>query len=193
MLEGIVGILRTQPDMRVVAIAGSGEDAVREHARHSPDVTLMDLQLQGMSGVAAIAQILARDPAARIVVVTMYSGEDDVFRALDAGAVAYVLKDAIPEDLIGVIRAVHAGEKPLSPHIAALVEGRRSQPTLTTREIEVLRLLVDGKRDKDIALKLDISPRTAQVHIGSILTKLGVHDRTAALATAIRRGIIHIP
>jgi two-component system NarL family response regulator len=193
MREGVVGILNKQEDMRVVSVAASGEEAIRQFDRHQPDVTLMDLQLRGMSGLEAIHSILRKHPDAHIVVVTMYSGEEDVFRALDAGANAYVMKDAIPDDLIGVIRTVHAGERPVSPRIAALAESRRKQPALTAREIEVLRQLVEGKRDKEIARDLRISYRTAQVHIRSILAKLDVPDRTAALAAAVRRGIIHLP
>ena len=192
MLEGVVRILRTHSDITVVAVAATGEDAVRQFRTHKPDVTLMDLQLRGMTGVQAIQSIVAEEPRARIVVLTMYSGEEDVFRALNAGAVAYVLKDAIPEDLVRVVRAVHAGERPLSPDIAALFESRRGQPALTPREVEVLELLAKGKKDKEIASALRISHRTAQVHIRSIYAKLDVHDRTAALSTAIRLGIIHL-
>jgi DNA-binding NarL/FixJ family response regulator len=192
MLEGVSRILRTHSDIVIIATAATGEDAVRQFGLHQPDVTLMDLQLRGMSGVQAIESILAEQPDARIVVLTMYSGEEDVFRALNAGAVAYVLKDAIPEDLVRVVRAVHAGERPLSPEIAALFESRRGKPALTRREVEVLELLAMGKRDKEIGEALRISQRTAQVHIRSIYSKLNVHDRTAALSTAIKMGIIHL-
>lgn len=192
MLEGVVRILRAHSDITVVAVAATGEDAVDQFRTHKPDVTLMDLQLRGMNGVQAIQSIVAEEPGARIVVLTMYSGEEDVFRALNAGAVAYVLKDAIPEDLVRVVRAVHAGDRPLSPDIAALFESRRGQPALTHREVEVLELLAQGKKDKEIASTLRISYRTAQVHIRSIYAKLDVHDRTAALSTAIRLGIIHL-
>jgi two-component system NarL family response regulator len=192
MLEGVVRILRSHSDIIVDAVAATGEEAVREFRLHKPDVTLMDLQMQGMSGVEAIREILAGEPNARIVVLTMYSGEEDVFRALNAGAVAYVLKDAIPEDLVRVVRAVHAGHKPLSPEIVALFESRRGQPALTRREAEVLDLLAAGNSDREIAKALRISHRTAQVHIRSIYAKLDVHDRVSALSTAIKLGLVHI-
>jgi DNA-binding NarL/FixJ family response regulator len=192
MLEGIVRILGAQPDFSVVALAATGDEAVRQHRLHNPDITLMDLRLGEGDGIQAIQAILANDPGARVVVVTMYSGEEDVFRAFGAGACAYILKDAIPEDLVRVIRSVYAGERPVSPHIAAIVKARGKHQPLTTREIEVLSLLAEGKRDKEIAQDLGISPRTTQVHIRSIFSKLEVHDRTAALTTAIRRGIIHV-
>jgi two-component system NarL family response regulator len=193
MLEGVVRILRTQSDLEVVGVAASAEEALEQYRLHQPDITLMDLELRGSHGVQAIRAIRAIHAAARIIVLTMYSGEEDVFGAVDAGASAYVLKDAIPEDLIGTIRAVYGGETVLAPQIEALVQARRDQPSLTRREVQVLRLLIDGKRDKEIAADLRISHRTAEVHIRSIFDKLNVHDRTAALATAIRRGIIHLP
>jgi DNA-binding NarL/FixJ family response regulator len=153
----------------------------------------MDLQLKSMSGVDAIRAIRREQPDARIVVLTMYHGDEDVFRALEAGAAGYVLKDTIPEDLIRVIREVHAGERPIPPEIAAVFQARQGQPALTPRELETLELLSKGMRDKEIAYELQISQRTAQVHIRSIFAKLDVHDRTAALAVAMRRGIIRIP
>jgi DNA-binding NarL/FixJ family response regulator len=192
MLEGIVRILQAQPDIEVVASAATGEEAVRQYLTSKPGVTLMDLQMPGMSGVQAIRSIRAADASAKVVVLTMYSGQEDVFRALDAGAAAYVLKDAIPDDLVRIIRAVDSGDRPLSADILARVASRHGQASLTAREVEVLQLIAEGKRDKEIASSLRISHRTAQVHVRSIFAKLEVHDRTAALATAIRRGIVHI-
>ncbi len=192
MREGITRILALQPDISVVAVAASGQEAIDEYRRHRPDVTLMDLQLSGLSGLGAIRTIRQEYPDARIVVLTMYSGDEDVFRALEAGAVGYVLKDTIPEDLIRVIRQVHAGGRPLSPDIAAVLDGRRGQAALTPRELQVVQLLASGMRDKEIAAELNISQRTAQVHIRSVFRKLKVHDRTAALAVAVKRGIIRL-
>ena len=193
MLEGVIRILRTQPDLEVVGVAATANEALEQYRLHQPDITLMDLELRGSHGVQAIRAIRAVHASAHIIVLTMYSGEEDVFGAVDAGASAYVLKDAIPEDLISTIRAVYGGETVLAPKLEALVQARREQPSLTRREVQVLRLLIEGKRDKEIAADLRISHRTAEVHIRSIFDKLNVHDRTAALATAIRRGIIHLP
>jgi DNA-binding NarL/FixJ family response regulator len=192
MLEGVLRILRSETDVMVVGGALSGEEAIRLFEEHRPDVVLMDLELRGMSGVETIQALRTRDASARIIVLTMYSGPDDIFRAIQAGAAAYILKDAIPEDLIATIRAVHGGRHSLSPDIEAVFNARRHQQTLTAREIEVLTLLVDGKRDKEIADELQISFRTVQAHIRSIFEKLGVDDRTAAVSTAVRRGIIRL-
>jgi DNA-binding NarL/FixJ family response regulator len=190
MLEGITRILRGQPDIDVVGMADSGEGAIAQYRATRPDVVLMDLELGGISGVQAIRAIRAQDPDARIVVVTMYSGQEDVFRSLEAGAAAYVLKSAIPAELIRIVKAVHAGHRAVSPEIAAIFQNARQRPALTSREQQVLQLLADGKRDKEIAESLRISPRTAHVHIHSIFTKLDVHDRTSALRTALRQGLV---
>lgn len=192
MREGISRIVGVQPDMTVVAEASDGEGAVRQFLQHQPDVTLMDLQLPDMSGLQAIRAIHARHPAARIVVLTMYQGDEDIHRAVEAGAMGYLLKDTLPDDLIRVIRDVHAGRRGISPEIAAVLEARASQPTLTVRELQVLELLATGRRNKEIAAELGISGDTASAHIKSIFLKFNVHDRTAALAEALRRGIIHI-
>lgn len=192
MREGISRIVDVQPDMTVVAEASNGEEAVEQFVRHRPDVTLMDLQLPRMSGLEAIQAIRQQTPDARIVVLTMYQGEDDIHRALEGGAVGYLLKDTLPDDLTRVIREVHAGQRALSPEIAAAIEQRASQRTLTSRERQVLELLATGKRNKQIAANLGISVDTASAHIKSIFLKFNVHDRTAALAEALRRGIVHI-
>jgi two-component system, NarL family, response regulator len=193
MLEGVLRILEKEPDLSAVAAAATGEEAIRKFRAHRPHVTVMDLELGGMSGVDTIMAIRAETPTARFVVLTMYSGQDDVFRALDAGASAYVLKDAIPDELVRTIRSVHQGERPLSPEISALVKAASARPGLTPRETQVLTLLAEGKTDKEIADVLRNSPRTIHVHLRSIFEKLDVHDRTAAVTTAIRRGILHLP
>jgi DNA-binding NarL/FixJ family response regulator len=190
--EGVARIVGLQPDMTVVAEASNGEDAIEQFARHRPDVTLMDLQLPRMNGLQAIRAIRQSQADARIVVLTMYQGDEDIYRAIEAGAMGYLLKDTLPDDLIRVIREVHGGRRVLPPEIAAALEQRASQPALTYREFQVLELLATGKRNKEIAAALGISGDTASAHIKSIFLKFNVHDRTAALAEALRRGIIHI-
>ena len=192
MREGIVRIVGLQRDMTVVAHASNGEEAVEQFLRHRPDVTLMDLQLPTMSGLQAIREIRRAQADARIVVLTMYQGDEDIHRAIEAGAMGYLLKDTLPDDLIRVIREVHAGQRAIPPAIAAALELRASQPILTVRELQVLELLVTGKRNKEIAAELGISADTASAHIKSIFLKFNVHDRTAALAEGVRRGMIHI-
>jgi DNA-binding NarL/FixJ family response regulator len=145
-----------------------------------------------MSGLEAIRAIRAAEPDARVVVLTMYQGDEDIHRALQAGAAGYVLKDTVPEDLIRVIREVHDGIQSISVEAAARLAARGKQPALTTREMEVLQLLKVGMRNKEIAATLHISEDTARTHIKSIFAKFNVHDRTAALAEAIRRGMVHI-
>lgn len=192
MREGLARIVNVQRDMRVVAQASSGEEAVDLYGRHRPDVTLMDLQLPRMSGVDAIRAIRAIDGDARVVVVTMYQGDEDIHRAVAAGAMGYLLKDTLPDDLINTIRDVHSGRRAIAPEIAAVLEQRATQPSLTCRELQVLELLATGKRNKEIAAELGISGDTASAHVKSIFVKFNVHDRTAALAEALRRGVIHI-
>jgi two-component system NarL family response regulator len=192
MREGIVRIVSLQPDIVVVAEARTGQEAVEQFMQHRPDVTLMDLQLPVMNGLQAIRAIKKADPNARVVVLTMYQGDEDIYRALQAGAVAYLLKDSVPDDLIRVIREVHAGNQIISDDVAAKLAARASQPALTERELQVLELLAEGQRNKEIAATLSISEDTARTHIKSIFVKFNVHDRTAALAEAVRRGIVHI-
>jgi DNA-binding NarL/FixJ family response regulator len=192
MREGIARIVGVQPDMTVVAQASNGEQAVEQFLKYRPDVTLMDLEMPTMSGMQAIQAIRGHHADARIVVLTMYHGDEDIHRAIAAGAMGYLLKDTLPDDLIRVIREVHSGRRAISPEIAAALEQRASQPTLTFRESQVLELLATGKRNKEIAAALGISGDTASAHIKSIFQKFNVHDRTAALAEALRRGIIHI-
>jgi DNA-binding NarL/FixJ family response regulator len=192
MREGIARIISLQPDMKVIAQASDGEEAVEQFRAHRPDVTLMDLQLPRMNGVQALKAIRHEQPDARIVVLTIYNRDEDIHRAIEAGAVGYLLKDAVPEDLINVIREVHGGKRMIPPEIAAALEARAAQPSLTYRELQVLELLARGKRNKEIAADLGISADTASAHVKSIFSKFNVHDRTAALAEALRRGIIHI-
>lgn len=190
--EGIALIIDRQPDMEVVGSAASGQEAVDLFRACRPDVTLMDLQLGAMGGVDAIRAIKVDAPEARIVVLTMYSGDEDIYRALKAGAVTYLLKDTLSDDLIRVVREVHRGEQPLGPDVEARLAERATRPHLTPREVQVVELIAQGMRNKEIAAALGISEETAQVHVKNILAKLKVKDRTAVVSVALRRGIIHM-
>jgi DNA-binding NarL/FixJ family response regulator len=190
--EGISVIIDREPDMSVIGTASTGEEAVAVFTRKRPDVTLMDLQLPRMTGLEAIRQIRQEDPAARIIVLTMYQGDEDIHRALAAGAATYLLKDTLSDDLIRFVREVHSGRRPLRPEVRAALDERASAPTLTPREIQVMELVAEGRRNKEIASSLAISEETVQVHLRNIFAKLKVSERTAALNVAIRRGIVHI-
>lgn len=192
MREGIARIVDVQPDMEVVAEASNGEQAVAQFMASRPDVTLMDLQLPVTSGTEATRRIRQLDGSARIIVLTMYHGDEDIHRAFEAGAMGYVLKDTISDDLIHVIREVHAGRRVVAPEIQQALDERARRPTLSTRERQVLELLAEGMRNKEIASALGISADTTGMHVKNLYTKLEVHDRTAAVAKAIRRGIIRI-
>ena len=190
--NGIGQIIDLQLDMEVVASAATGEEAVSQFRQHKPDITLMDLQLPGMSGLEAIKEIRSAFRQARIIVLTMYQGDEDIFRALDAGAATYLLKDTLSHDLIRTIREVYEGQSPMSPAVAALLAERKNQPALTAREVEITELIAKGMRNKEIAAALGIAEETVHAHVKNIFSKLHVNDRTAALAMALRRGIIHI-
>jgi DNA-binding NarL/FixJ family response regulator len=190
--EGIGLIIDREPDMQVVGSAATGEEAVTLFARERPDVTLMDLQLPTMSGLDAIKSIRHEAPEARIIVLTMYQGDEDIHRALSAGAATYLLKDTLSDDLIGIVREVHAGRRPIRADVKARLDERAAAPTLTPREIQVMELVAEGRRNKEIAFLLGISEETVQVHLKNIFAKLKVSERTAALNVALRRGIVHI-
>ena len=190
--EGIALILSREPDISVVATAATADEAVIEFKRHLPDITLMDLRLGGRSGIDAIREIRQDHPTARIVVLTMYQGDEDIHRALSAGAATYLLKDALSDDLIRVVREVHAGGRPMALDVRARLDKRAARPTLTPREIQVLQLVSQGKRNKEIAAILGLSEDTVPVHVKNIFAKLRVNERTAAVNVALRRGIIHI-
>jgi DNA-binding NarL/FixJ family response regulator len=192
MREGVARIVGVQPDMEVVAEASNGEHAVAQFLASRPDVTLMDLQLPGTSGSEATRRIRQIDHSARIIMLTMYHGDEDVHRAFEAGAMGYVLKDTISDDLIHVIREVHAGRRVVTPDIQQALDERARRPTLSLREWQVLELMAEGMRNKEIAVALGISADTVGMHVKNLYTKLDVHDRTAAVAKAIRRGIIRI-
>jgi two-component system, NarL family, response regulator len=179
--------------MVVVGSATTGEEAVSLYKQHRPDITLMDLQLPVMTGLEAIRAIRHIAPEARIIVLTMYNGDEDIHRALAAGAATYLLKDMLSDELMRVIRGVHAGERELLPEdVQTRLDERATRPALTPREVQVTELIGKGLRNKEIASELHISEETVQVHVKSILTKLSVNDRTAAVNVAMRRGIIHL-
>jgi DNA-binding NarL/FixJ family response regulator len=188
--KGVARLIDLEPDMKVVAEANNGAEAVAQFQRFAPDVTLMDLELPRMDGVEAIAAIRRERPDARIIVLTMYHGDEDIHRAIQAGAAAYLLKDTVPEVLTSVIREVHAGRRVLSPQIVEAIERRAAQPALTSRELEVLELLAEGKRTKEIAATLGVTMDTANAHIKNIYSKFALHGRTAVVAEAVKRGFI---
>lgn len=190
--EGVGLIIDREPDMQVVGSASTGEEAVALFKRERPDVTLMDLQLPTMSGLEAIQLIRREDADAHIIVLTMYQGDEDIHRALSAGAATYLLKDTLSDDLIRFVREVHTGRRPIRADVKARLDERASAPTLTPREIQVMELVAEGKRNKEIASLLGISEETVQVHLKNIFAKLRVSERTAALNVALRRGIVHI-
>jgi len=190
--EGIALIIASQPDMEVVGSAATGEEALALFKQQRPDVTLMDLRLKTMSGLQAIQAIRHEQPDARVIVLTMYQGDEDIHRAIAAGAAAYLLKETLTDDLVRIVREVHAGARPIGADVQARLDERAAQPTLTSREIQVLELVSRGQRNKEIAWTLGISEETVHVHLKNVFSKLKVNERTAAVNVALRRGIVHI-
>jgi DNA-binding NarL/FixJ family response regulator len=190
--EGIASLLGTEPDMQLVAEAMNGRDAIEQFRKHRPDITLMDLQMPGMSGIDAMAAICREFPDARIVVLTTYVGDVQVMRALRAGARGYLLKSFLRKDLLETIRAVHAGQKRVSPEIASQIAEHATDDSLTAREIDILRLIAAGNANKEIAARLSITEETVKGHVKNILAKLGANDRTHAVTIALKRGIIEL-
>jgi DNA-binding NarL/FixJ family response regulator len=189
---GLTATIDPEPDMTVVASASTGREGLEQYRQHQPDVMLIDLKMPEMGGVEAIRTIRAEFPSAKIIVVSTYQGDEDIFRALEAGAVTYLLKDMLAEKMVGIIREVAGGGRPIPPEVAQRLTDRMFQAALTTREVEVLRLVARGMRNKEIAADLKISDETVQGHVKNILAKLSVHDRTEAVAVALRRGIVHL-
>ncbi len=191
--EGLAGMLAGQPDFEVVGMAEDGDTAVKLHNELSPDVTLMDLQMPALDGVGAIEAIKAQHPSAHILVLTTYDSDADILRAIEAGATGYLLKDTPREELFRAIRAAAAGESVLAPTVTARLMTRMRAPaeeSLSAREIEVLQLVAKGNSNKDVGKALHISTATVKTHLIHIYNKLGVDDRTAAVTTAIEKGII---
>jgi two-component system NarL family response regulator len=189
--QGFMALLRTIDDFEVVAEASSGEQAVTLFDRRQPDVTLMDLRLPGIGGVETIVKIRAVHPEARIIVLTTFDGDEDIYRALQAGARGYLLKGMDITELIDAIRSVNRGKSRIPPAVAERLAERLAGPALTARETDVLRLIVAGKSNKEIAAGLFISEATVKTHINNLLGKLGVTDRTQAATMALQRGIVH--
>lgn len=190
--EGIAALIATQADLRLVAEASTGRQGIDEFRRHVPDVTLMDLQMPDMDGVAAISAIRQEFPKARIVVLTTYAGDVLAARALRAGAQAYLLKNDVRKDLMDRIRAVHLGERHIHSRVADGIANHAGDDDLTRREVEVLTLVAAGHSNRRIADRLSIAEETVKVHVSSIMSKLTVSGRTHAVTTAVQRGIIHI-
>ncbi len=190
--EGIAAVINSQSDMQLVADAANAQDAILQFRKNRPDVTLMDLRLPDMSGVDTTIAIRKEFPSARIILLTTFEGDVEIQRALEAGARGYLLKSTPPKELLEVIREVHAGKKRIPSQIAARLAEHLSDEDLTTREIEVLRQIAEGNRNRDIGETLFITEETVKVHVKHIMEKLGASDRTQAVAIAIRRGIIHL-
>jgi two-component system, NarL family, response regulator len=190
--EGLALIINQEPDMKIVGSCATVDEAIELYRTVRPDVTLMDLRLGGASGVDAIKAIRRENPDARIIVLTMYEGDEDIFRAHQAGATTYLLKDTLSSDLVRVVREVHAGERPVLPEVQARLAERASMPTLTSREIEVLQLISQGLRNKEVGAMLGITEGTVQIHVKNIFAKLNVNDRTGAVQVAVRRGLIQM-
>jgi DNA-binding NarL/FixJ family response regulator len=190
--EGIAALVGNQSDMELVAEACDGREAVELFRKHRPDVTLMDLQMPELGGIDAISAIRGEFPESRIIVLTTYTGDIQVMRALKAGARGYLLKGLLRKELIETIRAVHAGHRRMSPEIAAVVAEHATDDGLTGREIGVLRLIADGNANKEIATLLSITEETVKGYVKNILSKLGAKDRTHAVTIGLRRGIIDL-
>jgi DNA-binding NarL/FixJ family response regulator len=190
--EGIAVLVNAESDMKLVAEAFNGQDAIEKFRLHRPDVTLMDLQMPAMNGIEAIIGIRCEFPKARIIVLTTYAGDVQVLRALKAGAQGYILKGHVRRELLDTIRAVHAGQKRIPPEVAAELAEHAAEDDLSSREIEVLRLIAGGNANKEIAAQLSVAEETVKSHVTSILGKLGANDRTHAVTIGLKRGIIEL-
>jgi DNA-binding NarL/FixJ family response regulator len=187
---GIAGLIADEPDMVLVAEAENGREAVEQFGRHKPDVTLMDLQMPEMGGLAALEAIRSRQPDARVVVLTTYPGDAQVLRALKAGASGYLLKSTLRKELLSTIRAVHAGRKALSPEVTYEVAEHVGEESLSPMEVRVLQMIADGNSNKEIAAKLTVTEEAVKGQVRNILSKLGANDRTQAAVLGMKRGII---
>lgn len=191
--QGLIALLSSAPEIEVVGFAKDGREAVSLYGSVMPDVTLMDLQMPGMPGVEAIQQIRRTVPAARFIVLTTFDGDEDIYRAMQAGARAYLLKGMDMEELVEAIRAVNGGRGRIPSVIAEKLAHRVSSEELSSREVEVLERIVAGRANKEIASDLHISEATVKSHVNSLLSKLGAADRTQAAVLALQRGIVHLP
>jgi DNA-binding NarL/FixJ family response regulator len=189
---GIAALIATQPDMKLVAEASTGREAVQLFRTHRPDVTLMDIQMPEVDGIDALMAIRSEFPHARVIVLTTYSGDVQAKRALKAGAQAYLLKSLLQKELLGAIRDVHAGRKSIGQEVAAQLANHAVDDALTVREVEVLQLVAAGNANKIIADRLSLSEDTIKGHVKNILSKLGANDRTHAVTIGLKRGIISL-
>ena len=190
--HGLVGLLNCVPDMVVIAEAKDGPEALALFRQNPPDVVLMDLRLPGMSGVEVTLALRQEAPHCRIVVITTYDGDEDIYRALQSGAQSYLLKDMSFEEMATIIRSVHLGRPELPTAVAGRLAERIRRPELTPRELEVLHLLVRGRSNKEIATSLGVSEPTVKSHLKALFLKLGVRDRTQAAVSALQHGIVHL-
>ena len=190
--EGLANIINYDPEMTVVAQAEDGQEAIDRYREHQPDITLMDLRMPRMGGVKAITAICAEFKSARIIVLTTYDGDEDIYRGLRAGAQGYLLKDAKPNELLNAIRIVHSGQQYVSLTVARKLVERMNNPVLSERELEVLRLMAQGLSNQDIGTALNIGESTVKSHVTRILSKLGVSDRTQAVIVALKRGLVSL-
>ena len=190
--EGIAALVNAESDMKLVAEATNGQEAIEKFRLHRPDVTLMDLQMPALNGIEAIIGIRSEFPDARIIVLTTYAGDVQVLRALKAGARGYILKGHVRRELLDTIRAVHSGQKRIPPEVAAELAEHATEDDLTSREIDVLRLIATGNANKEIAAQLSITEDTVKSHVTNILAKLGANDRTHAVTIGLKRGIIEL-
>lgn len=190
--EGLMAIIDRQRDMQVIGEASNGQEAIEVFRQHAPDVTLMDLRMPEMNGVETITALRREFPGSCFIVLTTYDGDEDIYRALEAGALGYLLKDVFREDLLDAIREVHAGRRCFPTKVATRLAERIAGNNLTAREAGVLELIARGKSNREIAAELAITEGTVKGHVNNILSKLGVSDRTGAVTTAVRRGIVHL-
>jgi DNA-binding NarL/FixJ family response regulator len=190
--EGIAAIINNQADMTLIASAATGAEGIRTFRELQPDITLVDLRLPDLSGIEVISAIRAENPAARLIVLTTFEGDVEIQRALKAGASGYLLKSMPPKQIVDTIRTVLAGKKGIPPQIASQIAEHLAEESLSQREMEVLRCVAEGNRNRDIAELLHISEETVKVHLKHVMEKLGASDRTQAVAIAVRRGVIHL-
>ena len=190
--KGMAALIESEPDLQVVAEAADGLQAVEMFRQKQPDVVLMDLRLPGMGGVETTIAIRKEFPDARIIVLTTFDLDEDIYRAIQSGAKSYLLKDTPDEQLAHTIRAVHAGKQPLLPKVAERLAARRQRAEISQREMEVLQLLIKGRSNKEIGLALSVCEDTVKAHLKTLFAKLGVQDRTEAAISAIRHGIVHL-
>ena len=190
--QGIAGLIADEPDMILVAEASNGREAIQQFRTHRPDITLMDLQMPEMSGLDAMVTILGEFPDARIIVLTTYSGDVQALRAIKAGARAYLLKNSLHKELLGAIRAVHAGRKTVSPEISFQLAEHSAEESLSAAEVRVLRLIAEGHTNKEIAALLSMTEDAVKGQVRSILSKFGASDRTHAAMIGLKRGIIEL-